>query len=89
MSSQPHVVLEMVEVVTDQLGDDAILFCHLLLHLHHLRPGRAELLLQGLDLTELFSLHDHHIVRVVYCVLSLQCDQSKTKPDLRLDLTVN
>ena len=52
MSGQPHVILEVVEVVTDQLGDDPILFRHLLLHFHHLRLRRAELLLQGLNLTD-------------------------------------
>ena len=40
MSGQLYVVLEMVKVVTDQLGDDTILLRHLLLHLNHLRLGR-------------------------------------------------
>ena len=72
VSGQPHVVLKVVEVVTDQLGDDAILFHHLLLHLHHLRLGRAELLLQDLDPSELFSLHDHRVVQAVHRVIGLK-----------------
>ena len=67
-----HVVLEVVEVVTDQLGDDPILLGHLLLHLHHLRPRRMELFFQGLDPTKLFGLHNHHVVRTVHRVVGLE-----------------
>ena len=72
VSCELHVVLEMVEVVTNQLGDDSVLFRHLLLHFCHLRPRRVELLLQGLDPTELFSLHDHRIVCVVHHIIGLE-----------------
>ena len=72
MGGQAHVVLKMLEVVTNQLGDDSILFCRLQLQFHHLRPRRAELLLQGLNTTQLFGLHDHRIVRMVHCIIRLQ-----------------
>ena len=55
MSGQAHVVLEMVEIVTDQLGDDPVLLRHFLLHLNHLCPGRAELLLQGVEQAVVYS----------------------------------
>ena len=89
MSGQPHVVLEMVEVVTNQLGDDLILFGHLPLHLYHLRLRRSELLLQGFNPTKLFSLHNHRIVRVVHRVIGLRKSISgRPKPDPQFDLTV-
>ena len=72
MGSQAHVVLKMVKVVTYQLGNDLILFHHLLLQFCHLRPWRAELLLKGLNLTKLFGLHDHHIVRVMHRIIRLE-----------------
>ena len=55
-----------------KLCDDTILFRRLLLQFYHLRLRRAELLLQGLDTTELFGLHDHCIVRVVHRVIRLK-----------------
>ena len=55
--------------LTPSVGDDTVLFRHLLLHLDHLCPGRAELLLQGLNTTKLFGLHDHRIVRAVHHVV--------------------
>ena len=67
-----HVVLKMVEVVTHELCDDPILLRQLLLQFCHLCPGRVELLLQGLDLTELFSLHDHRIVCMVHRIIGLK-----------------
>ena len=48
----------MFKVVTHKLCDDSILLLHLLL-------------LQGLDMTELFSLHDHRIVHAVHRVIML------------------
>ena len=71
MSGQAHVVLEMVEIVTNQLSDDSVLFHHLLLQIHCFTPGRAELLFQGLDPTKLLGLHDHRIVRAVHRVIGL------------------
>ena len=71
MGGQAHVVLKMFEVVTNQLGDDSILFRRLQLQFRHLRPRRAELLFQGLDMSKLFGLHDHCIVRMVHCVIRL------------------
>ena len=72
MSGQAYVVLEVVEIVTDQLGDDPVLFHHLLLQVRYFAPGRAELLLQGLDPTKLLGLHDQHVVRTVHSVLGLE-----------------
>ena len=65
MGSQVHVVLKVFEVVTHELCDDSILFLDLLLE-------GAELLLQGLNTTKLFGLHDHHIVRAVHHVVQLE-----------------
>ena len=62
MGGQVHVVLKVFEVVTNQLSDDLILLLHLLLE-------GAELLLQGLNTTKLFGLHDHRIVRAVHRVI--------------------
>ena len=80
MSGQPHVVLEMVEVVTNQLGDDAILFGHLLLHLDHLCLRRLELLFQGLNPTKLLGLHDHRVVRTVHRVVGLEERSNQSIP---------
>ena len=66
-----HVVLKVVEVVTHELCDDPILFRHLLLYFHHLRPQRLELLLKGLDPTKLLSLHHHHVIQVMHRVVGL------------------
>ena len=55
MGSQTHVVLKVFEVITHKLSNDTILLLYLLLE-------GVELLLQGLNSTELFSLHDHRIV---------------------------
>ena len=72
VSGQTHVVLEVVEIVTNQLGDDPVLFHHLLLQICYFTLGRAELLFLGLDPTKLLGLHDHRIVRAVHHVLSLK-----------------
>ena len=72
VGGQAHVVLKMFEIVTDQLGDDLVLFCRLQLQFHHLRPRRVELLFQGLDMTKLLSLHDHRIVRAVHHIIRLE-----------------
>ena len=87
MSGQPHVVLEMVEVVTDQLSDDSILFRHLLLQLNYFCLGSLELLFQDLNPTKLLSLHDHHIVRAVHCIVRLEerSNQSMLTTDLQFN----
>ena len=73
--------------VTHELCDDLILFHHLLLQFCHLRPGRAELLLQGLDPTKLLDLHDHCIVRMVHCIVRLERRSNQLMPtmDLQFD----
>ena len=83
MGGQAHVVLKMFEVVTHELCDDSILLCNLL-------PERAELLFQGLDMTKLFSLHDHRIVRAVHHVIRLEVksvDCLKADPQFDLPWT--
>ena len=77
----------MVKVLINQLGDDVILFRHLLLHFYHLRPRRLELLLQGLNLTKLLGLHDHRIVRVVHHIIGLEERSNQLIPitDLQFD----
>ena len=62
----------MFKVVTHELCDDSILFCHLQLQFRHPHPRRLEFLLQGLDTSKLFSLHDHRIVRAVHRIIRLQ-----------------
>ena len=61
----------MVEVVTHQGGDDVVLFCQLVLQFLHMTLGGVELLLQGLNPSQLFGLHDHHIVHTVHSIFSL------------------
>ena len=72
VGGQVHVVLKMVKVVTHELYDDPILFHHLLLQFYHFCPRRLELLLQGLDMTKLLGLHDHHIVHTVHHIIRLE-----------------
>ena len=71
MRSQVHVVLEVVEVVTHQVGDDAILLHQLLLQLSNTTLGGMELLLQGLNPSQLLGLHDHRIVHAVHPIFGL------------------
>ena len=71
VGSELHIVLEVFKVVTHQLCNNAILFRQLVLQILDTTLSRVELLLQGLDPTQLFSLHDHHVVCVVYPVFSL------------------
>ena len=71
MHSQAHVVLEVVEVVTHQVGDDAILLHQLLLQLSNMTLRGMELLLQGLNPSQLLGLHDHHIVHTVHPIFGL------------------
>ena len=91
VSGQLHVVLEVVKIVTNQLGNDSILFHHLLLHLYHLRPRRAELLFQGLNPTELFGLHDHRVICMVHRVVGLERRSDQLMPimDPQFNLTIN
>ena len=66
-----HVVLEVFEVVTHQVGDDAVLLCQLVLQLLDTTLGGMELLLKSLDSSQLFGLHNHHIVHTVHSIFSL------------------
>ena len=72
MCGQVHVVLEVLEVVTHQVGDDVVLLCQLVLQILNSTLGGVELLLQGLDSSQLFGLHNHHIVHVVHSIFSLK-----------------
>ena len=72
MGSQPHVVLEVFEVVTHQIGNDVILLSQLILQILITTLQGMELLLEGLDLTKLFGLHDHHIVCMVHPIFGLE-----------------
>ena len=71
MCSQAHVVLEVLEVVTHQVGDDVVLLHQLVLQLLNTTLRGMELLLKGLNPAELFGLHDHRIVYAAHTVLSL------------------
>ena len=68
VGGQAHVVLKMFKVVTHELCDDPILLLYLCLE-------GAELLLQDLDPTKLFGLHDHRIVCMVHYVVGLRRGQ--------------
>ena len=90
MCSQVHVVLEVFEVVTHQVGDDAVLLCQLVLQLLDTTLGGMELLLKSLDSSQLFGLHNHHIVHTVHRVIRLKRLSVKSrKPDPQFDLTVD
>ena len=71
VDSEPHVVLKVIKVVTHQLSEDMVLLDQLMLQILDITFGRVELLLQGLNLAKLFSLHDHCIVCVVHSIFSL------------------
>ena len=64
MGCEPPVVLEVVEVVTHQVGNNTVLFQQLLFQI-------VNSTLKGLDLFKPQSLHDHHVVHTVYPILSL------------------
>ena len=70
MGSEAHVVLEVLEVVIHQVGDDAILLGQFVLQVLIMTLEVMELLLKSLN-PELFSLHDHCIICVAHPVLSL------------------
>ena len=57
--SQVHVGLEVVKVVVDQVGDDCILHCYLLLE-------DTDFILKVLDLSKLGSLDDHDITCMMH-----------------------
>ena len=69
MGCEPHVVLEVIEDVTYQVGDDVVLLCQLVFKVLDLTLKAMNLLLESLDLSKLQHLHDHRIVSVVYCIL--------------------
>ena len=71
MHSEPHVVLEVFEIVTHQVGDDTVLLLQLVLQVLITTLKAMEPLLKSLDPAELFSLHDHYIVHVAHPILSL------------------
>ena len=71
MHSQVHVVLEVLEVVTHQVGDDMVLLYQLVLQVLNMTLRGMELLLKGLNPTKLLGLHDHCIVCAVHPILGL------------------
>ena len=66
-----HIVLKVFEVGTHEVCDDAILFLQLALQFLITTLQGKELLLEGLNLSKLFGLHNHHIVHVVHPIFSL------------------
>ena len=69
--SQVHVVLEVLEVVTHQVGNDMILLRQLVLQILIVTLQGMELLLKGLNPAKLFSLHDYCIVYMAHPIFSL------------------
>ena len=64
MGGQHCVGLEMVEIVTNQLGDYAILFSNLV-------HEDLDLILKVLDLSELGCLNNHNIIGTMHPFHSL------------------
>ena len=71
MGSQTHVVLEVFKVVTHEVGDGMILFLQFVLQYLVATLQGKELLLEGLNTSKLFGLHDHRIVYAVHPIFSL------------------
>ena len=71
MGHEPHVVLEVVKVVTHQAGNGVILLCQLVFKVLGMTLKDVDLLFKGLNMSKLFHLHDHCIVFVVHYIVSL------------------
>ena len=68
MSSQLHVVLEMFKIVTNQLGDDTILFCNLIYK-------DLDLIPKVLNLSKLGHLDNHDVVGTTHPFHGLSFNQ--------------
>ena len=71
MGGKVHVGLEVIEVVTHQVGNDTVLFGQLVFKILDTPIKSMDLLFQDLDLSKLRSLHDHHIVHMVHRIVHL------------------